>query len=154
MVQQQYKKLLKVLAMIIAAGIAGYFWLGQGKQAPEQGPPLPQEAQEQVFSYTGKIKKISDDSFVILVGKDSNALAQDTEITVQTTPETKFLAFTAPKTLPANRDKETLSKLFQSRPISFSDLQAGDEVAVSSQTNALGKTTITASTVQRIEQSK
>ena len=154
--RQQFKKPLLVLlaVVILAGGITAYILFGKMQPFSESSYPKLALEQEQVFSYVGSIQSLSDDGFVILTEKGKNFLDKDTNITVKVSSETQFIGFAAPQVLPSKRDKETLNKLFKTENISFSDLKAGDEVTVVSQTDVAGKTTIDAAMVQRIKQSR
>lgn len=107
------------------------------------GLPIPQE----VFYYTGTIKKISKNAITIVAAAKDNFLENDTELIVRIDKDTQLEKYSTPLYLPPGKSP----KDYKIGTGTLADFKAGDRVTVHASTNIAGVAEFTARSVKAVE---
>jgi len=144
---------LAVAIMILAAAIlivAIYFlscrWpdAGQNSNVPNNHNGANNVVTGQTLSCVGMIDSIAGKSLVVKT-KLNQTVGQEILLTVNVSDATKYSSVALPKTLSATAGEQTADI----KDVSFGDLKVGDQIVVISQTDIVGKTEITATSIQK-----
>lgn len=133
-----------ILLLLIALAIfyAGRL-INESAEEPSVKPPVtlpaikqPTEPSIVISAYSGRIKELKTESFVLLAEARKNFyLDQDQEIEIKITPATKIQTVARPKSLtPAERAEFEKTGILKAiiQEIPFSELKAGQKVFVKS----------------------